>query len=1431
MADVIASTLLEAVFKKLADVAVKKVGRVQGIRSELKSLGKTLSRIQALLVDASDKEIKNELVQNWLNDLKHLAYDIDDILDDLATDAMHREFVKNSGASTSKVRKLISSCCTNLSLCTKTYHKLDNINLRLQDLENEKTTIGLTVKNGGLEVRNNRSKDKNRVLETSLVDASSIVGRQGEKDELIDKLLGNDPHNKNFSIVPIFGMGGVGKTTLAKILYNDKQVNSYFELKAWVCVSDEWDSFQISKSIFQSVGGEWDEKFKIFNLLQEALVNKLREKKFLLVLDDIWTESYKDWETLVRPLSACARGSKVIITTRKDQLLKKLDCGQLKQLQCLSHDDAVSLFCQNALDANNFDLYPTLTPHGEDIVGKCKGLPLALIALGRLLRRKDDEGWKEMVDSEIWSLKEGVGIIPALKLSYHELPASLKQLFAYCSLFPKDDLFKKDDLVLLWMAEGFLHQSDPSISTEERLGHDYFEELLSRSFFQHAPDDESLFVMHDLMHDLATSVAEEFFFRLEKDMGKDVRKLALEKLRHMSFVREEYEAYKKFMVFIEANCLRTFLSVGVKDRWQTNHLPNKMLVDLLPRLPLLRVINLSYYEISEVPECIGSLKHLRYINLSRTNITRLPETVCDLYNLQTLIIFGCDSLAKLPNNFSKLKNLRHLDIRDTPELKDMPLGMDELKSLQTLSKIIIGGENDFSITQLRELKNLRGSVSIKGLNKVKEATEAREANLSQKKLNELKLEWSDDESDGSGQETDIKEVLDALKPCDGDLKKLEIVNYCGLVFPNWVGDASFLRLARVSIRGCKNCTSLPPFGQLPSLKKLSIYDMDNVKVVGSEFLGNGVSFPSLEFLSFGGMPGWEVWSTNGRSTTGVVRDAVFPCLKLLYIGDCPSLVEFSLKGDNVFPFLQKLRIRSCSNLLEVSVEELPSLRVLRMQRCGDGVLRSVVRVAPTVTEVEILSISGLTNEVWRGVILDLKAVEALRVEKCDEIRYLWESKEAEASSKVLVNLRKLYVRDCTNMVSLWEKDEEEYNYGSNILTSLSSLAVYSCKKFKRLSCPSNIETLEIRYCKSITCVSYFSKGGGQKLKSITIWGCKKLLLYKEELGEGGEKNTGLLINSKTMPMLEYLEIRYHPNVVEFGGKFIHLTTLVIYNCESTTESLFADLQLQTLTLLTELLIIYCPSMDVPTDGLWPPNLCRLVIGELKKPISEWGPQKFPSTLVDLSLYGKTEAATNWSQLSHLHLSSSLTRLWIDSFEKLETVSEGLQHLTSLQHLQIGRCPKMKDLPETLLPSLLSLLIVECPILEERCSRGGSYWPQISLIPSILIWKKDIAKLYCHHVLACLRRPQGKGLDLARKHIASCLVELQSILKTEDFLKSNRGFGTCEDVAEDSTTASGCQPIGFDSTLNSRLSAPTLPRAMKLLSWKKTHRLKVPCGFL
>ncbi|KAJ0478598.1 putative P-loop containing nucleoside triphosphate hydrolase, leucine-rich repeat domain superfamily [Helianthus annuus] len=1270
MATIIASELLNVVFGKLASEALKAYVRSQGIHSELKKLERTLTQIQSLLNDASQKEITDEAVQNWLNGLQHLAYDVDDVLDDLATEAMHRELTHQSGPITSKVKKLVPTSFRNFKLSNRMHHKLDDITTKLEDLEREKGSLGLIVKDEKSKIR----------YQTSLVDPSSIVGRQQEKKELLMKLLGEEPCDHNFSIVPIVGMGGLGKTTLAKLLYDDKEVKKHFELMAWVCVSDQFDIFNISKVILQSVKGD-DKEFTDLNLLQVALRKQLREKRFLMVLDDVWSESYEDWRTLVSPFHACAPGSKIIMTTRKEQLLNKLGYDHLSHVQTLSHDDAVSLFAQHALGVDNFDSHPVLKQYGEGIVEKCDGLPLALAVLGRLLRTKtEEEEWKEMLNSEIWRLGKKDEIVPALRLSYNDLSACLKQLFAYFSLFPKNYVFYKEQLILLWMAEGFLNPSSSNKSME-RLGLEYLEELLSRSLLQHAPNDKSSFVMHDLLNDLATSVAREFFSRLDIEMVPDVRKEALEKYRHMSFVCDEYIAYPKFDPFKTAKSLRTFLSLQGKDSFEKFYLSSKILVDVLPELPMLRVLSLGNLCISEVPETIGSLKRLRYLNLSQNPITHLPESVGNLYNLQTLLLSGCSDLIKLPNNFSKLKNLRHLNIYGTPLLNKLPLWIGQLKSLQTLTKIIVGGDNDLAITKIKDLTVFLGWIHIKGLDKVEMAMHAQEANLLQKRFIDLKLEWSD-VFDGSRKESLEKEVLCVLKPNSASLRVLEIVSYGGIKFPNWVADPSFLQLTEVFIHGCKNCTSLPPLGQLPSLKKLFIEDMDEVKALGSELVGTGLSFPSLEGLKLENMKRLEVWSTNN----GVVS---FPCLKALAVRNCPNLVQ-------------------------VSPEALPSLNFLEVSECDSAVLRSLVQVASGLGSLQIESISGLDDVVWRGVIEYLGAVECLTIKNCNEIRYLWES----MASKALIHLMYLDVLECQNLVRLGEKEDD--SCGGNAITTLRTLKIEKCESMEHCRCPNNIQELEISDCPSITSVSFLTTAGGQKLKDLTINGCDKLL--EKELIFGGE-NTRVLVNNTSMPMLQTVELYSWPNLTKIIElkQLIHLTSLAIGDCPN-MES-FPDHELPNLTSLTYLVIYNCPSLDASFPrGFWPPKLHTLYIGGLKKPILEWRPQNFPTTLVDLGLYcsqSEEDDVSRCSQLSHL-LPSSLTTLRIDRFKKLKSVSVGVQHLTSLQHLFLGDCPKMKHLPDILLPSLLSLKIKKCPKLEGRCSRRGSYWSRISHISSIKI---------------------------------------------------------------------------------------------------------------
>ncbi|GJY50679.1 NB-ARC domains-containing protein [Tanacetum coccineum] len=1249
MAELVLCALLPVVFEKLTSVLENKIARAKGIHSELKKWEKKLLLIQAFLEDASQKGVKSKAVKQWLNDLQHLAYDIDDILDALATDAIY---------------------------------ELDDISTRLQELMDGKDSLGLSVKNEG-------SKDKNRRYQTSLVDVPSIVGREGDKKELVQKLLSDESCNKNFSIVPIVGMGGIGKTTLAKLLYDDQLVKDHFELKAWVCVSDDFDSFNISKVIYQSVGGGGggggggeQKDFADLNLLQVALRDRLMGKQFLLVLDDVWSDNLEDWETLAGPFFPGAPGSKIIITTRKQQLLNKLGYDHPYDLKKLSHEDALSLFAQHSLGVKSFHLHPVLRPHGEGIVQKCDGLPLALKALGSLLRTKtNEEEWKRLLDDEIWMLKDEGGILPALRLSYHDLSACLKQLFAYCCLIPKDYVFEKKDLILLWMVEGFLHNSATN-KTIECLGEEYFQELLSWSFFQHVPDDESLFVMHDLMNDLATFAAGEFFSRLDIDTQKNVRKEAFKKYRHISFSCDEYMTYNKFKAFERANSLRTFLAMpDVLNNWQTFYLSSKILVDLLPRLPLLRVLSLSRLKIVEVPECVSNMKHLRYLNLSQTGISHLPESVCNLYNLQTLIVCGCYQLTTLPDNFLKLRNLRHFDIWDTLLWNMMPLEIGEIKSLQTLSnKVVVVENNDLFISLLRNLKNLQGEIYIDELQKVQSARDIQGVNLSQKRVSELHMEWIDVFDDSRNEKLE-KEVLDALKPHGDNLKDLVIESYGGKSFPNWIGDPSFLRLTNVRIEKSRNCMNLPSLGELPLLKKLDIQELNEVKVVGSEFLGEaGIAFPKLESLRIEQMRGWEVWSTK----SGVVGAVMFPCLEELHIKDCP-------------------------NLAEVSLEKLPSLRVLNISDCGDGVLRSLVRVTSSVTKLSISDISGLGDEVWRGVMDHLGSVEELSIWMCNEIRYLWES-EAEAS-KVLVNLRKLQVVNYSKLVSLGEKEEEDD--GCNQLTSLRILELGRCENLERCKLPNSIEELTIYGCPLIASVSFPTREG-HKLKSLWINGCEQLL----------EKE--VLLNTSMPLMLESVDIYRWKNLKSINEltRFIQLTELTIKECSSIESFPAADLP--NLTSLKHLRIVKCKSMDVDSFGVWPPNLGSLEIGGLKKPISKFGPQDFPPSLVHLELLGgsaEEEDVTSGSQLSHM-LPSSLSNLQLWSFKKLESVSKGLQHLTSLQHLYIWECPKIQDLPGELLPSLLSLTINKCTDeLKEKTRRGV-----VSRINSVQRWDAYITDI-------------------------------------------------------------------------------------------------------
>ena len=353
-----------------------------------------------------------------------------------------------------------------------------------------------------------------RIETSSFVIESEVFGREDDKEKVVELLLSSEgTQGGQVSCLPIVGLGGIGKTTLAQLAYNDHRVKHHFNAQLWVFVSDHFDATAILMAVIESLTRDKC-RYSSMDALHTAVRDLLHGKRYLIVLDDVWTENQGDWDKL-RPLfRSVVDGSKIIITTRSERVAHMTNSPTYPyHLEGLSEEACWSLFLQFAFRGGEVDKHQTLLPIGREIVKKCGGVALAAKTLGSLMRfRREEREWLAVQNSELWNLGESeCNILPALRLSYHHLPPHLKRCFSFCSIFPRRFEIKKEKLIRQWMAAGLLEPSREG-ETPEDTGTDCFNALLWMSFFQEMKQCDTGggtngYRMHDIIYDLAQFVA------------------------------------------------------------------------------------------------------------------------------------------------------------------------------------------------------------------------------------------------------------------------------------------------------------------------------------------------------------------------------------------------------------------------------------------------------------------------------------------------------------------------------------------------------------------------------------------------------------------------------------------------------------------------------------------------------------------------------------------------------------------------------------------------------------------------------------------------------------------------------------------------------------------------------------------------------------
>ncbi|KAK8357802.1 hypothetical protein V6Z12_A05G441400, partial [Gossypium hirsutum] len=1270
MAEALLGAVVKEAVAKVIPIAADQISLAWGFKKQLKKLGKTLRMIEAFLQDAEEKQTKNTSVKLWLERLEVVAYKAVDVLDEFAYEILRRKVeIRNQ-----ILRKVLDflSCNNSILFRLKMANKFKNILASLDELNNLASQFGL------------QQRAIDPITPTiSYHGHSNIVGRKHDVSKVVN-LLVNPKDKQVVSVVPIVGMAGLGKTTLAKLVYDDLNVQRHF-VRFWVCVSDHFDVKRILKEMLEHLT---DDQISIPQN-KNAMVGKLKQKiegakggkdqiKYLLVLDDLCLEGI-----------STNGGNGVIVTTRKEDVASTVQArsDQWHRPEKLENEECCSIIKERAL--RDSPISHELELIGKEIAKQCQGVPLVANVIGGLMSKIElsPSAWRGIQTNGVWGSPESLlEVESVLKLSFDHLSTpSLKKCFAYCAMFPKGYCFEKEELIQLWMAEGFLGSSMAMVDN----GNNYLNELLSNSLFQDVKKDTCgnilTFKMHDSVHDLSLSVSKFNALIFQENSTPITNECS--HIRHLN-VGCDGEPLPRMLTIVAPKLYSLFSEIKVFKKLSKSF--------KFKRLRVLKLVGADY--IFQLPDSLGELKHLRYLDISWTSIKALPKSSTELYNLQTLRLLGLVRFT-IPDGLENLISLKHFYF-DSEEVQ--PDNIGNLTCLQTLPIFFVGFERGRSIKELGSLNELRGELEICRLQCVRNKQEANGANLHLKeKLCKLIFDFKGSDSDNS------EEVMESLQP-HSNLQSLTVDGYQGNSFPSWMlrpdGDSGLFllnNLMELNLFNCYNCESLPPLGQLQNLQFLNLRDLCKVKGMGNEFYCNqGINdmnkvikmFPALKKFTLIGMKRLEEWTAMAATKT-----IMFPCLEELNILVCPLLKSVPLTGQ--YSSLESLRISDCRRLSKIGdgLSTSNCIKKLDLNYCSN---LSLIPKLEGFSSLQNLSIQSCNELEVLPITGRCSSLEKLKISNCKKLSKIGDGLSTSTYLKDLdlydcPNLKPIPSLDGLPSLTELKLDNLEVIPITGKCSSLESLGILFCKKLSKigdgLSTSTSLKILDLRYCLNLSLIpklegfsslQYLSIQGCNELEVLPITGrcssLENLCIFKcKKLSKIGD---GL----STFTYLKDLDLHNCPNlkpITSLDG-LSSLTELKLDNVGEGWSCLLPNM-FRSNTSLRSLRILNLPDLIWnPDDSLGRLNcLGELTVGGFSEELEEF---PFLSSSQYLSASLRVLELIGWEKLKslppQLQFLTALEDLRILEFQGIEALPEWLGNLSSLRRLHIGSCSKLMYLP-------------------------------------------------------------------------------------------------------------------------------------------------------